>query len=215
MDSAVAIETVCRCGRSGRSSSPRASYNSPTASSAPSSHCEWQSRASTRPAWCSAPISPASPWVRLRCSRIIERIGHIRAYAAFAGLVAAADCHHAAPGRIARLGDPARDHWLRLCRDFRHNRELADRKGPAIRARAGLLDLYGRHVPGSCAGPAFDSPSGYQGGGIVQCDRRTVRCGTDHGYHGPSRATPSERRGRRCPMVCSREPRLSPWRAAP
>ena len=32
-------------------------------------------------------------------------------------------------------------------------------------------------------------------GGSVQCDRRTVRCGTDHGYHRPSQAAPSGRRG--------------------
>ena len=116
-------------------------------------------------------------------------------------------CHHAAPDRIARLGDPARDRRLRMCRDFCHDRELADRKGPAIRTRTSFLDLYGRHVPGSRAGPAFDCTSGYQGGGIVQCDRRTVRCGTGHGYRGPSRATPSEHARPHCPMVCSREPR--------
>jgi hypothetical protein len=35
-----------------------------------------------------------------------------------------------------------------------------------------------------------------QGGGSVQCDRRTARCGTDYGYRRPSRAAPSGRRGR-------------------
>jgi hypothetical protein len=124
-----------------------------------------------RPRPVSAPISPASPWGRFAAAEssngsvTFARTPHLPAWSP-------PPCHHAAPRRIARLGDPARDRWLRLCRDFRHNRELADRKGPAIRARTGLLDLYGRHVPSSCAGPAFDSSSGYQGGGIVQCDRR-------------------------------------------
>ena len=131
------------------------------------------------------------------CLRRICRLGRRR------------HCHHAAPHRIARLGDPARDRWLRLCRDFRHHRELADRKGPTIRAWTSFLDLYGRCFPRSRAGPDLDSSRGSQVGGIVQCDRRTVRCGTGHSYHGPRRAAPSARRGCDCPMVCSREPHLS------
>ena len=107
---------------------------------------------------------------------------HIRAYAAFAGLVAAAVAIMPLLNRIAFLGDPASNSRVRLRRHFRHDRELVERKGPAIRARTSFLDLYGRHVPCHRAGPALDSPSGYHGGGIVQCDRRTVRCSTDHGY---------------------------------
>jgi len=47
--------------------------------------------------------------------KVIERIGHIRAYAAFAGLVAASASliPNAAPSRITVLGDPPRDCWFR------------------------------------------------------------------------------------------------------
>ena len=105
---------------------------------APTSRCGWPSRASTCPARSSAPISPASPWAR--CGRI-DPNGSVtfEVVDAFAGVVAAAVAMnpHPLPVRIARLGDPARDRRLRLCRDFRHNR-TADRKASSIRARHGF-----------------------------------------------------------------------------
>lgn len=44
----------------------------------------------------------------LRCERIIERVGHIRAYTAFAGLVVAATALMPFACRTAALADPAR-----------------------------------------------------------------------------------------------------------
>src|SRR5215475_2751291 len=50
----------------------------------------------------------------LRCERIIERVGHIRAYAALAGMVVAATAAMPAAGGAALLVDPACGHrfWL-------------------------------------------------------------------------------------------------------
>ena len=64
----------------------------------------------------------------LRCERIIERIGHIRAYAAFAGLViAATTAMPLLPGPLS---------WLALrvvvgfgCAGIYRHRELAQRQG--------------------------------------------------------------------------------------
>jgi MFS family permease len=68
----------------------------------------------------------------LLCGRIIERIGHIRAYAAFGGLVVAATAANAALGWAIAMADSARGHRLRLLWDLHHNRELAQRQGPAV-----------------------------------------------------------------------------------
>ena len=79
----------------------------------------------------------------LRCERIIERVGHIRAYAAFAGMVVAAT---------------ACGHRFWLLRSFHRHRELAQRQGRASSARADLLSLHVRHVSRSCVGTAADRP---------------------------------------------------------
>ena len=51
----------------------------------------------------------------VRCGQIIKRVGHIRAYATFAGLVVAATA--AMPLRVRPLpARPARDRWIRLRR---------------------------------------------------------------------------------------------------
>ena len=94
----------------------------------------------------------------LRCGRIIERVGHIRAYAAFAGLVVAATAAMPLLSRPAAVAGPARDHRVRLRRAFRHDRELAQRQGqPSERGRS-VLDLHGRHLPGPRVGTAPDRP---------------------------------------------------------
>ena len=67
---------------------------------------------------------------------------------------------------------------------------LTAKAQPSELGRVFLLDLYGRCFPRSRAGPDLDSSRGSQIGGIVQCDRRTVRCGTGHSYHGPRRCRP-------------------------
>ena len=61
----------------------------------------WRSRVSRRPWPVSSPavISPASRWPRCAADRF-ERVGHIRAYAAFAGMVVTATA--------TRRGEPPR-----------------------------------------------------------------------------------------------------------
>ena len=96
-----------------------------------------------------------------RCNRIIERIGHIRAYAAFAGAVAAAVA--IMPLLIGSLAwaSPARDRWLRLCGDFRNNRKLANRKGPPSE-RGQVFSIYMVGTFLSRPGPNFDSARRHQ-----------------------------------------------------
>ena len=94
----------------------------------------------------------------LRCGRIIERVGHIRAYAAFAGLVVAATA--AMPLLVGPLP------WLVLravvgfgCAGlFVTTESWLNAKAAAVGARAGLLDLHGRHLPRPRGGTAPDRP---------------------------------------------------------
>ena len=125
--------------------------------------------------------------------KVIERIGHIRAYAAFAGMVAAAASLMPLLVGSPCLGNPARDCWFRMRRGFCGNRKLVDRKGGAVPTRESLLDLYGWNLPGSCAWAALHRTSRHQSGSIIQCGRHILRCGTGHGCRDASRPTPSER----------------------
>jgi MFS family permease len=91
----------------------------------------------------------------LRCGPIIERVGHIRAYAAFAGMVVAATA--TMPLLLGPLS------WLVLralvgfgCARLFITTESWLTQGPAGGARADLLDLHGRHVPRPRAGTALD-----------------------------------------------------------
>ena len=92
----------------------------------------------------------------LRCGPIIERVGHIRAYAAFAGMVVAATA--AMPLLLGPLS------WLVLravvgfgCAGlFITTESWLKRQGPAGGARTDLFDLHGRHVPRPRAGTALD-----------------------------------------------------------
>ena len=119
------------------------------------------------------------------CSKLIERIGHIRAYAAFAGLVAAATA--VLPLLVGSLA------WVVLraivgfgCAGVFVTTEswLSAKALPSERGR--VFYLYGRDVSCARAGPAFDNPRRYQGDRAVQYDRRAVRSGTDTGHRGPS-----------------------------
>jgi hypothetical protein len=69
-----------------------------------------------------------------------------------------------------------------------HDRELAQRQGTAVAARAGLLALHGRHLLGSRGGTAPDHLDRGQRGSTIQCNRRPVRRGARHGEHDPGRA---------------------------
>jgi MFS family permease len=74
------------------------------------------------------------------CSRIIERVGHIRAYAALASLAVVAT----AVMSLAINGPTwlsTRCHWIWLRRTFHYNRGLADRQGSANRARPRAFNL--------------------------------------------------------------------------
>ena len=111
----------------------------------------------------------------VRCGRIIERIGHIRAYAAFAGLVVAATA--AMPLLVGPLP------WLVLravvgfgCAGlFVATESWLSRQGPAVRARTRLLALHGRHVHCPCTRTAPDRPGTDRNGGPVQRHRRPFR----------------------------------------
>ena len=104
------------------------------------------------------------------------------------------DRDDAAAARTAVLAGPAGGRRLRLRQALHHNRELAQRKGPAGGARADLFDLHGRHVPRPRAGTALDWAGRDRDGRTVQRDRRSVRRGIGHGEHDAGRATPVDRR---------------------
>jgi MFS family permease len=67
----------------------------------------------------------------LRCERIIERVGHIRAYAALAGMVVAATAAMPLLGGAVGLVDPACGHRFWLLWSFHRHGELAQRQGRA------------------------------------------------------------------------------------
>ena len=93
----------------------------------------------------------------LRCGGIIDRIGHIRAYAAFGGLVVAATA--AMPVWVAHShGCCCAGSSGSAVLDLRHYRELAQRQGPIVRTRTGFLGLDGRHLPGPGGWTAHDRP---------------------------------------------------------
>ena len=93
------------------------------------------------------------------------------------------DCLDALVSRTPRLDDFSDYDRFRLCGNIRHHRKLAECKGVAGRAWAHLFDIYGRDIPGSRIGPAFNSPSGYQSCGAFQCNRRYVCRGIGNGQH--------------------------------
>jgi MFS family permease len=92
-----------------------------------------------------------------RCGQIIERVGHIRAYASFAGPVVAATA--AMPLLIGPLP------WfvLRAIVGFGCAGDLLRPRAGSMprrshRSGSRLLALHGRHLPGSRGGPAPDQP---------------------------------------------------------
>ncbi len=125
----------------------------------------WLSRASTFPALVLSAYFAGFTLGAFRCGSIIERIGHIRAYAAFAGVVAAAAAIMPLLGRIARLGDPCDRAIVGFgcCRDLRHDRELADRQRPCPPSadRSSRIYMVGTFLA-LALGRAFDSPRGYR-----------------------------------------------------
>ena len=94
----------------------------------------------------------------LRCGGIIDRIGHIRAYAAFGGLVVAATA--AMPFWLGAFP------WLLLrgvigfgCSGiFVTTESWLNAKAQVIRTRTGFLDLHGGHLPGPGGRTAPDRP---------------------------------------------------------
>lgn len=83
----------------------------------------------------------------LRCERIIGRVGHIRAYASFAGMVVAATM--AMP--LLQLPVPwicfAGDYWFWLRWPIHHHRELAQLKGNSGATWADLFLIHVGNVP--------------------------------------------------------------------
>ena len=96
------------------------------------------------------------------CGRIIERVGHIRAYAAFAGLVAAATA--VMPLLVGPLP------WLVLravvgfgCAGvFVTTESWLNAKAAPIGARTGLCHLHGGHLPGPCGWATPDQLGRYR-----------------------------------------------------
>ena len=124
----------------------------------------------------------------LRCGRIIERIGHIRAYAAFAGMVVAATAAMPLLAGSLVLAGAARGHRVRLLRDLRHHRELAECQGAAVRTRAGIFGLHGRHVRGPRTRTTADRPDRHRFSRTVQRHSGAFRHPAGHGEHKPGRA---------------------------
>ncbi len=170
-------------------------FSWPTVSSAPSSPYGWRSRTSTRP-WrvsYSAAILRGFTLGALRCGRIIERSG------ISASMPPSLVWSSPRPRPCRSWSDrswlrPARRRWVRLRRALHHDRELAQRKGPAIGARAGLLALHGRHVRRPSDGTAADRPGQDRDSSTIQCDRLPVRRGAGHGEHHPGRAAQGDHR---------------------
>ena len=142
-------------------------------------------------AWCSAAISPVSLWA------------HCGADGSSSGSGTSAPMLHSAAswsrrqrpcrsGWAVPMAAAARGHRVRLLRDLRHDRELAQRQGPAVRTRTDLLGLHGRHFPGPCGWTAHDRPRADRDGYAIQCDRLPVRRGAGHGEHDQGRAAPDD-----------------------
>ena len=68
----------------------------------------------------------------LQCGGIIERIGHIRAYAAFGGVVVAATAVMPLLGWSVVMADTAGGHRVRVLWHLHHDRELAQCQGQAV-----------------------------------------------------------------------------------
>ena len=125
-----------------------------------------------------------------------ERIGHIRAYAAFAGLVAAAVAMM--PLLIGSLA------WVILraivgfgCAGIFVTTEswLTAKAPPSERGRVFSIYMVGTFLA-LALGQLLIARADIKAAASFNCDRRTVRCGVDHGYRGPSRAAPSGPSGR-------------------
>ena len=144
----------------------------------------------------------------LRYGRIIERVGHIRAYASFAGLVVATA---AMPFLVEQLP------WLVLravfgfgCAGVFITTESWLNAKAGGGARAGLLGLHGRDVRCVCGVTTPDRPGRDRNSSTIQCDRRPVRGGAGHAEHAPGRTTPVDR----FLTTISRAPHPSPSLAA-
>jgi hypothetical protein len=130
----------------------------------------------------------------VRCGRIIERIGHIRAYAAFAGVVIAATV--AMPLWVGPLP------WLVLraavgfgCAGLFVTTEswLNAKAEPSERGRIFSLYMVGTFIA-LALGQLLIGPGADRNCGPVQRHRSPFRRGAGHGQYNQRRASPSDRR---------------------
>ena len=169
-----------RCARrSARSSSPPASSSSPTASSAPhlSLSVALEGFEATMAGLVLSSYFAGFTLGAVRSDRIIARIGHIRAYAAFARPGRRRHRGHAAARRPLRLAGPARVVGFGCAGLFVATESWLNAKAPpAMRGRVFAIYMVGTFMA-LAAGTASDRPDRRRCGRAVQRDRGPVRRG--------------------------------------